>query len=70
MYCFAPIDVHLCFCVCETLAFWRRDDESTFGARSSSCLFDLLSVMPTVFTHLVKDSVVLADFVLHLLIDS
>ncbi len=27
-----PIHVHLCFCVCETLAFWRRNDESTSGA--------------------------------------
>ncbi len=25
-----PIHVHLCFCVCETLAFWRRNDGACF----------------------------------------
>ncbi len=59
-----PVDVHVCFCVCETLAFWRRNDESTSGARFSSCNFNILPVMPTVFQHVVKDCTVLADFVL------
>ena len=56
-----PIDVHLCFCVCEMFAFWRRNDESTFGARFSSCHFDILPVTPTVFTNVVKDCAVFAD---------
>ncbi len=46
------------------LAFWRRNDESTFGARFSSfssCHFDVLSVTPTIFTHMIKDCAVFAD---------
>ena len=40
-----PIDVHLCFCVCETLEFWRR---ITFVAGVFVAIFAVLSVTPTV----------------------
>ena len=30
---YVPIHVYLCFCVCETLVFWRWNDVKTFGAR-------------------------------------
>ncbi len=54
------IDVHLWFCVCEMLAFWRRNDESTFGALFSSCHFDILPVTSLLFSqHMVKDFVLL-----------
>ncbi len=48
----APIDVHLCFCVCETLVFWRRNNESTFGACFLVAIFIDNRVNDSIIYHL------------------
>ncbi len=59
----APIDVHLCFCVGETLAFWRRNDvnflELIFCSHFDNCQSCLLFSQ-----HVAEDCAVLADCVL------
>ncbi len=56
-----PIDVHLCFCVCKTLEFWRRINVNTFGARflEPFCQSHLLFSR-----HMVEDCAMFADYVL------